>query len=255
MAAPQSSYDRIRSFLVLAATLGVIGFNALASMGYVNGVTPGEISDNYPTSITPAGYAFSIWSLIYLGLLAFSIIQLLPRNLERYRPVRSAYILSCALNCAWIFFWHSDQIIIAFVIIAALLVAVYFIASRLRPLATTADIWLAKAPFGIYLGWLSAATLVNFVILLKYLKVDLGTAEIPLGAGLILLAAAFGVFVRIRIANFFAPLAVAWALTAIAVKQSGKTLIVTAAAVGVIACLIAALSFVVNLKGSADERR
>lgn len=255
MAAPQSSYDRIRSFLVLAATLGVIGFNALASMGYVNGVTPGEISDNYPTSITPAGYAFSIWSLIYLGLLAFSIIQLLPRNLERYRPVRSAYILSCALNCAWIFFWHSDQILIAFVIIAALLVAVYFIASRLRPLATTADIWLAKAPFGIYLGWLSAATLVNFVILLKYLKVDLGTAEIPLGAGLILLAAAFGVFVRIRIANFFAPLAVAWALTAIAVKQSGKTLIVTAAAVGVIACLIAALSFVVNLKGSADERR
>ena len=255
MAVPQTSYDRIRSFLVLAATLGVIGFNALASMGYVNGVTPGEISDNYPTSITPAGYAFSIWSLIYLGLLAFSIIQLLPRNLERYRPVRSAYILSCALNCAWIFFWHSDQIIIAFVIIAALLVAVYFIASRLRPLATTADIWLAKAPFGIYLGWLSAATLVNFVILLKYLKVDLGTAEIPLGAGLILLAAAFGVFVRIRIANFFAPLAVAWALTAIAVKQSGKTLIVTAAAVGVIACLIAALSFVVNLKGSADERR
>ena len=69
MAAAQSSYDRIRSFLVLAATLGVIGFNALASMGYVNGVTPGEISDNYPTSITPAGYAFSIWSLIYLGRL------------------------------------------------------------------------------------------------------------------------------------------------------------------------------------------
>lgn len=255
MAAVQSSYDRIRSFLVLAATLGVIGFNALASMGYVNGVTPGEISDNYATSITPAGYAFSIWSLIYLGLLAFSIIQLLPRNLERYRPVRSAYILSCALNCAWIFFWHSDQIFIAFVIIVALLAAVYFIASRLRPLATTADIWLARAPFGIYLGWLSAATLVNFVILLKYLNVDLGSAEIPLGAGLILVAAAFGVFVRIRIANFFAPLAVAWALTAIAVKQSGKTLIVTAAAAGVIACLIAALSFVVNLKGSADERR
>lgn len=253
--ATQTSYDRIRSALVLAATIGVIGFNSLASAGYVNGVTPGDISDKYLTSITPAGYAFSIWSLIYLGLLAFSLLQLLPKNLEKFRPIRSAYILSCALNCAWIFFWHSDQILIAFVIIAALLAAIFVVAARLRPLGSVADIWLVKAPFGIYLGWLSAATLVNFLVLLKYLRVDLGTAEIPLGAGLILLAAAFGVFIRVRIANFFAPLAVAWALTAIAVKQSGKTLIVTAAAAGVIACLIAALSFVVNLKGSADEQR
>ena len=68
-----------------------------------------------------------------------------------------------------------------------------------------------------------------------------------------LIAAAFGVFIRVCLTNYFAPLAIAWALTAIAVKQSGNTLVVAAAAVGVIACLIAATSFVLNLKSSLDE--
>ena len=58
---------------------------------------------------------------------------------------------------------------------------------------------------------------------------------------------------RLKSTNYFYPLAIAWALTAIAVKQSGKTLIVAAAAIGVIACLIAAVSFVMNMPSSADK--
>lgn len=73
--------DRFRAILVLAATIGTIVFNSLAAMGRVGGVTPAEISAKYQTMITPAGYAFSIWSLIYVGLIAFSIYQLLPANL------------------------------------------------------------------------------------------------------------------------------------------------------------------------------
>ena len=236
--------------MVLAATIGTIAFNSLASMGYVNGVTPADISDKYPTAITPAGYAFSIWSLIYLGLVVFSIYQLLPANIGRFGPIRSAYILSAALNCAWIFFWHSDQIAISFVIIAALLGTLVFINYRLKETRSFAEAAAAKAPFGLYLGWLSAATLVNLVIMLKYLRMDVSPYENALGAGLILLAAFFGVLIRIKFVNYLVPLAVAWALTGIAVKQSGKTLIVSAAAVGVVACLIAVLSFVVTLKGS-----
>jgi hypothetical protein len=71
----------------------------------------------------------------------------------------------------------------------------------------------------------------------------------------ILLAAAMAVFVRIKLSNHFYPLAIAWALTAIAVKQSGQTWIVLAAAVGVIACLIASLSFVMNMNSSLNEQR
>lgn len=250
-----SSTERIRAFLVLAATIGTIAFNTLATMGYLNGVMTGEISDKYPTNITPAGYAFSIWSLIYLGLLIFSIYQLLPANIQRFRAIRSIYILSSALNCAWLFAWHSDQIAISFAIIASLLGTLVIINYRLKETRSFAEAAAVKAPFGLYVGWVSAATLVNFVIMLKYLRVDTSSYEIALGAGLLLLAAAFGVFIRVKFLNYLAPLAVAWALTGIAVKQSGKTLIVSAAAVGVVACLIAAASVVMTLKSSNYERR
>ena len=73
MAVETSQNDRIRSVLVMLATAGMIAFNALAATGYVNGITPREISDRYPTVLTPAGYAFSIWTLIYFGLAIFSV--------------------------------------------------------------------------------------------------------------------------------------------------------------------------------------
>ena len=71
---------------------------------------------------------------------------------------------------------------------------------------------------------------------------------------LIALAVSVAVFVRLRFYNLLFPMAVAWALTGIAVKQSGNTAIVVACAVGVIACLIATLSFVVNLPSHSDAR-
>jgi hypothetical protein len=252
----QSGVERMRSFLVLLATLGTIAFNWLAAVGRINGVTPEMVSNQYPTSITPAGYAFAIWSLIYFGLIAFSIYQLLPANIDRFRSVRSLYILSCALNCAWIYFWHNDQIVICLAIIAALAVTLFFINYQLQTPETTGENWIAKGTFGIYFGWVTAATLVNFAVMLVYLKVELsGSAAALLPVGLILLAAALGVLMRARYRNYFYPLAIAWALTAIAVKQSGQTFVVTAAAIGVIACLLASISFVMNLNSSISEQR
>lgn len=95
--------ERLKQFLVIIATVGIIVFNYLAATGSLCGVETGAISDKYPTLITPAGYAFTIWSLIYFGLLAFSIYQLLPAKIERFRSIRSVYILNCAANCAWLF--------------------------------------------------------------------------------------------------------------------------------------------------------
>src|SRR5688572_30707091 len=144
-----SGADRFRSYLVPLATLGTIAFNWLAAAGRVNGVTPSEISDKYPTPITPAGYAFSIWSLIYVGLIAFSIYQLLPKNAARFRNVRSLYILTCALNCGWIYMWHSDQIAICLVLIFLLAVCLFLINLSLRNTDGMGEYWFAKAPFGI----------------------------------------------------------------------------------------------------------
>lgn len=243
--------DRFRAILVLAATLGTIVFNWLAAVGKVANTTPAEISAKYPTLVTPAGYAFSIWSLIYVGLLAFSIYQLLPANIARYRGIRSPYILSCALNCGWIYFWHTDQIAVCMALIAALSITLFLINLRVAEIDPEGSYWPVKAPFGLYFGWLTAATLVNFAVLLVYLDYrPTAGVETAIAASIVLIAAIWGVVVRVVWANYLFPLAIAWALTGIAVKQSGHTLIVVAAAIGVVACLIAALSFVMRLPSS-----
>jgi hypothetical protein len=250
----ESKNDRLKQFLVIAATGGTIFFNWLAASGYINGVTPETISDKYPTFATPAGYAFTIWSLIYFGMAVFSIYQLnifgaLPKNAERFRGARSLYILSCAANCAWIYFWHNDQILICLFVILALLATLLLINIKIRNAGTNAEFWLVKAPFGMYFGWVTVAAMVNFAVALKYLKVEVSdTAAIALSCIFILLAAFFGVMARIKLGNYLYPLAIAWAVTAIAVKQSGQTLIVVAAAVACIVSLFTALSFVLTEK-------
>lgn len=247
--------DRSRSILVIIATLGVIAFNWMAAAGRINNVTPDLISAKYPTPITPAGYAFAIWSLIYLGLIVFSIYQALPKNAERFRSIRTIYIVSCVLNCGWIYFWHHDMVLVSLGVIAALLATLLFINIKLQKSAMYSEYWAASAPFSIYFGWVTAAAIVNCFVALRYLNVQMSAAsETILAVVCILFAGALGVIVRAKLTNYLYPLAIAWALTGIGVKQSGKTLIVAAAALGTVACLIAACSFVMNLNSSISPR-
>ena len=246
--------ERIKQFLVIIATAGVIVFNYPAASGYLGGIDPGAISDKYPTRITPAGYAFSIWSLIYLGLIAFSIYQALPSKTERFRSIRSVYILSCAANCAWLYFWHQEAILICVAVIFLLLGTLAFINVKLQTTETPGEFWLVKVPFGLYFGWVTVAAILNAAIALVYLNVRVSDSlAVNLGAVLILAAIALGIIIRFKLNNIFYPVAIAWALTAIAVEQSGQTLIVAAAAVGVNVLLIIALTFLVNLRSSSSK--
>lgn len=248
-----NTQDRMRSILLLVATVGTIVFNGMAASGYIGGVTPEVISDKYPTVLTPAGYAFSIWSLIYLGLIGFSIYQMLPRQLVRFRSVRSLYVITCVLNCSWIYFWHYDQIAFCLGLIFALLVTLIAILYQLHRSRDTGGAVLTTAVFGIYAGWVTAATLVNFSILLKSQDLEISSLVWNIiGVLAILLAGGLGVLVRFKLRNFLYPLAIAWAATAIAVKQSGNTAIVVAASACVIVCLVMAISFVMDKKGQYE---
>jgi purine-cytosine permease-like protein len=243
--------ERLKPILVIAATAGTILVNWMAAKGYINNVTPEIISDKYPTFITPAGYAFAIWSLIYLDLIAFSIYQALPSKLERFRPVRTIYILSCVANCAWIYFWLHEMILVCLGVIFVLLGTLVFINLKLRGGDSAGENWLARVPFGVYFGWVTVAATLNFAVALVYLNVKFSdSAAIITASILIALVTILGIIMRIKLAIYVFPLPVAWALTAIAVEQSGKTPIVATAAFGVIFSLVAALSFVMDMKSS-----
>ena len=238
---PASKGERAKQIVVVFATVCVIFVNFLAAKGYINDRTPEMISDKYPTFITPAGYAFAIWSLIYLGLLCFSIFQLLPSQINnpRLKNIRTLYVINCAANCGWLFLWHHEWIALSVPIIFVMLGTLVLINAHLQNASSTAENWFTRIPFGIYFGWITIAAILNFSVALVYLNVKTpDSITVIIASALILTAMILGVVIRIKFALAAYALAFAWALAAIAAEQSEKSVIVISAIAAVIVLLI-----------------
>ena len=65
-----------------SAFITTVIVNLLANALPLNGKTTAAISDSYPTLVTPAGYVFSIWGVIYTLLFVFIVFQALPKQKE-----------------------------------------------------------------------------------------------------------------------------------------------------------------------------
>jgi hypothetical protein len=153
--------------------------NAGANALPLNGRTAGEISDSLPSYFTPAGYTFSIWSLIYLSLLGYTVYQLLPA--QRERPFQSQigwlFVANCIANSGWIFAWHFGFYTLSVFIMLAILTTLIAIYIRLgnglpgRDVPT-AERYLVHFPFSLYLGWITVATIANIASVSAYLGWD-----------------------------------------------------------------------------------
>src|SRR5512137_1705010 len=122
--------DIIRQITVSVTILATIVVNALANILPINGQNTGQISDRFHVYFVPAGYVFSIWGLIYLGLIAFAIFQALPSQRENPRLRASGWWISLSglANSAWIFLWHYLQFpltLVAMLVLLATLIITY----------------------------------------------------------------------------------------------------------------------------------
>lgn len=155
-----------RQILIVLTTILTLVVNGLANALPLNGLTTGQISDSFDTLFVPAGYVFSIWGLIYIGLVAYTIFQILPSQRENPRLVRvSWWVVTANLaNASWIFFWHYQIFALTLIAMLTLLVSLLAIYQGLRvgdaPIST-GERWFARLPFSIYLGWISVATIAN----------------------------------------------------------------------------------------------
>ena len=151
---------------IILTTILTITINGLANALPLNGLTTGEISDSFETYFVPAGYVFSIWGLIYIGLISFAIYQALPAQRENPRLARIGWwvVVGNLANAAWIFFWHYQIFALTVVAMVTLLISLLFTYKGLRSDEDTiqpAERWFAQIPFSIYLGWISVATIAN----------------------------------------------------------------------------------------------
>jgi hypothetical protein len=230
-------------WLVMLATLATITMNGLANALPLNGLNTGEISDRFNIFFVPAGYVFSIWGLIYLGLLAYSIYQLLPSqrgNLDLGR-ISGLYLLSCLFNIIWLICWHYELFGLTIVMMLGLLLSLIGIYLRLdigqKPVSAGMR-WFVHLPFSIYLGWVSVATIANASQLLEYLGWQGGGISAQVWAVIMLIVAvllgAAMAFIR-KDAGFL--LVLVWAFAGIGIAQADASLVASGAW---IAALVAA---------------
>lgn len=148
---------KIRALILLIVTLafGAAPFLTPPFRGY----DPALFPVNIPRpSIQPAGYAFAIWSVIYLWLFAHAITSLWKRTENpAWDRTRLPLALAVALGSAWL--WIAPQAPIA-ATVTILIMAAAAITAFLRA-DTETDRWLLSAPISILAGWLSAAAAVS----------------------------------------------------------------------------------------------
>jgi hypothetical protein len=160
--------DTVRHVVVaVSAVLSVVG--AFIGSGAAGGTPINEAAggalDSDATLIAPAGPAFSIWSLIYLGLLAYAVWQFFPsvRASERHRLLGYPLAASMLLNAAWILSVQSGLLwlsVVVIVLLLAVLCLAYSICIRRPPHALT-DALITDGTTGLYLGWVAIATAAN----------------------------------------------------------------------------------------------
>ena len=169
--------DKLRQSVVVVTILVTLIINGLANALPLNGLNTGQISDRFKVYFVPAGYVFTIWGLIYLGLIAFAIFQVLGAQRENPRMRATGWWISLSglANSAWIFLWHFQQFPLTLVAMLTLLGTLIITYLRLgigRSVVSAAENWLVRLPFSIYLGWITVATVANVTDVLDFLKWD-----------------------------------------------------------------------------------
>jgi len=215
--------------------VGDIAFNYWANALPLGGATTGEISDRYQTLVTPAGYTFSVWGAIFLGLTLLAAYQALPGRPEEptLRRLRWPVALSCVASVAWLLLWHLGHPGAAFFLLPVLAapVGVAFVRLQTAKTETTnVERLLIALTLGVYFGWATAATIVGAAASLVsrgWTTVAVGEdASRMIAVALIAVAAGLGAGIggsarwRVRSGALAYGLTIAWALLGITAAQS-----------------------------------
>ena len=227
----------------------LIVVNVISQALPLNNQTNASISNRYNTYFTPAGFAFSIWGLIWLGLIGFAVYQLLPaqRHNMALRRLTVPFVVSCLGNIGWIFAFQYNQFALSVVAITMLLLALIVIFVQLNAAqaahspATTGNgwRWLVRIPFSVYLGWVIVATIAD--VALTLVAADWHGGPLPeayWSVLMLLVGGVLGAVFLIRYRDTALVLVFVWAYIAIVSKQSDSSVVAGTAAVLTVLFLI-----------------
>lgn len=241
----------------IIALIVTVFLNYLSNTGFINGNTMSSVSAAYQNLFTPAGYAFSIWGLIYVGLIAFVIYHafITFKNIQANNVVLNVgwwFVISCLANCLWIFAWLYNYTGLSVIIMIVLLFSLVMIIIKTRmelddlPMKQIAFVWW---PFSLYAGWITVALVANISAYLT--KVNWGGLGLSSVYWTVIMIVVAGIIYLVmtwqRNMREYALVGV-WGIIAIAVSNwsTEPTIVYTAIGVGIILFLSSAVHAFIN---------
>jgi len=177
-----------------------------------------ELSLKYSTIITPDGFTFAIWGIIFLSEGIFAILQMLPA-FRSSRIIQDGvcywFFLACLAQSGWVFAFGYENLILALVLMGLLLISLYRIITLQSRLPRTGpgEFWGSRFPFEIHCGWLFLA----FALNVNVVVVSRSDSEIVQAIfGALSLLAFIGIILHIEFRlqggpNYTIPIVFAWA--------------------------------------------
>ena len=233
-------WTNIFAFIFMVLINGLAGSTTL-----LGGKNTAEISNANLTLITPAGYVFSIWGIIYVLLGIFVVFQALPREREKeyHGKIGWLFILSSIFNIVWLFLWQFEYLVFSVLLMFLLLASLIMIYLRLD--IGKSEVGLGEKitvhlPFSTYLGWITIASIANVAVTLVSLGWDgFGVGPETWATLIVIIALFITVLVIVTRKDIAFGLVVIWAFLGIAVGQNGNQNIVSLTQVSAIIVLIA----------------
>ncbi|HEY4583309.1 MAG TPA: hypothetical protein VIG88_10665 [Lysobacter sp.] len=217
------------------------------------GPTNGEVSNSYPTLLVAAGYAFSIWGLIFLLDVLHALMQASGRrralpSLSRAAPWTA---LGFAATAVWMPLFSGGHYALCVLVIAA---ATAGMVQASRIVLADPDVpALSRWALPLHAGWLTLASFLNLAqAIVAYRWLPTGDM---LGWSLVLLVLATValLLVNARLRSLPYAAAAVWGLVAAWVRQHDSTL--PGANVTAVAALVAAALVVAQLLVAGRRRR
>lgn len=250
--------DMTRRIVVLGTAIFAIAVAQL-QIGLHLGQSPAEFAADSDATLRVIGWAFAIWGVIYLGLFAYAVRQVLPNTgeSELIHALGWPSVLAFVGIGLWIVAaaldWELLTIVLIFGALSVLLIPLLTQARRIRALSLAdRDRWLTVWPLSLLAGWLTIAAPVNLI------TVATGNNDLPAGLSptgwavlAVALVAVVAVIVTWRLRTLAFALPIVWGLIGVfAGEQSRNGVLAFSAVIVAVVVLVAAVVLVL-----AQQRR
>lgn len=247
--ARQSATIAAAVFMLVAAAVGSGAFGGTSVSELQDGAL--SASGSY---LAPAGPAFSIWSVIYLGLIAYTVWQALPAQRANERQRAAGWWISgtMVLNGLWLVtaqFLSLPLTVLTIAVLLATLARVMVLLNRQAPRGWTERI-VVDGTNGLHFGWVTIATVANVTAWLTRIAPAEWADAADVWAVVVLAAVlVIGVASALVLRRIAPALATAWGLSWLAVgRLTGEPESVVTAVAGIVVAVLLVVAGVVAVR-------